>query len=139
MVKPRFLLAVLDDEESVRNALRRLFRSADHDVVAFGSGRDFLEFLKARVPDCLVLDLHLPGLTGLDVLHRLRQEGSRLPVVVITGKDEPGTREEVLASGATAYLVKPLDGQTLLAAISSAVDQAGGASGPNMTAANNEN
>jgi DNA-binding response OmpR family regulator len=126
MDQSRLLVAVVDDEEPVRKALRRLFRAADLDVAVFGSGRDFLDSLKARLPDCVVLDLHLPGLTGFDVLQDLRQSGSPLPVVVITGKDEPETREKALASGATAYLVKPVDGQALLAAIVSTVRGAGG-------------
>ena len=121
MVKPRLLVAVVDDEECVRKALRRLFRSAEFDVQTYAAGRDFLDSIKARVPDCLVLDLHLPGLTGLEVLQHLRQDAWRLPVVVITGKDEPGLRESALANGANEYLLKPLDDQTLLNAVATAV------------------
>ena len=121
MVKPRLLVAVVDDEESVRKALRRLFRSAQFDVETYAAGRDFLESLKARIPDCLVLDLHLPGLTGVEVLQELRQQAPRLPVVVVTGKDEPGRRETVLAGGAADYLLKPLDGPILIGAVACAV------------------
>ncbi len=126
MVRPRLLVAIVDDEESVRKALRRLFRAARHEAETFAAGREFLESLKARVPDCVVLDLHLPGMTGLSVLQHLRHYGPRVPVVVITGKDEPNLGETVLASGAAAYLTKPLDGQALLAAVTGAVSGADG-------------
>lgn len=121
MVKPRLFIAVVDDEEAVRKALRRLFRSAGIEVETFAAGRDFLDSMKSRVPDCLLLDLHLPGLTGLEVLQHLRDARSPLPVIVITGKDEPGDREQVLAKGAAEYLLKPLDDQVLLGSVTSAV------------------
>ncbi len=130
MAKSRLRVAVVDDEEPVRKALRRLFHSAQFDVEVFAAGQDFLNSLRRRLPDCVVLDLHLPGLTGLEVLQRLRQEGSRLPVLVITGKDEAGSMQAAFAAGAADYLVKPLDGQTLLAAVDAAVRRARGPGGP---------
>ena len=113
-------IAVVDDEESVRKALRRLFRSAGMDVETFASGREFLDSLPLHRPDCLVLDLHMPGLTGRDVQQHLAQVQPRVPIVVITGKDEPGVRESVLAAGAVDYFLKPIDDRTLLAAVTSA-------------------
>ena len=113
-------IAVVDDEESVRKALRRLFRSAGMDVETFASGREFLDSLPLHRPDCLVLDLHMPGLTGRDVQQHLAQVQPRVPIVVITGKDEPGVRESVLAAGAADYLLKPLNDHTLIAAVTSA-------------------
>ena len=113
-------IAVVDDEESVRKALRRLFRSAGMDVETFASGREFLDSLPLHRPDCLVLDLHMPGLTGRDVQQHLAQVQPRVPIVVITGKDEPGVRESVLAAGAADYLLKPLHDHTLIAAVTSA-------------------
>lgn len=109
----------------MRKALRRLFRSADMDVETFASGREFLDSLPLHRPDCLVLDLHMPGLTGRDVQQHLADARPRLPIVVITGKDEPGVRESVLAAGAADYLLKPLDDCTLLAAVSSASREGG--------------
>jgi CheY-like chemotaxis protein len=119
MSRTRPLIAVVDDEEPVRNAFRRLFRSTGHDVETFPSGADFLESLADHEPDCLLLDLHMPGMDGLEVLTRLALAGVRIPVVIVTGHDQPETRSRALAAGAAAYLLKPVDEETLLAAIAS--------------------
>jgi FixJ family two-component response regulator len=124
-VQPRVLVAVVDDEESVCRALLRLLRSAGLDVETFSSSTAFLESIRERLPirrpDCLVLDLHLPGLTGLDLQTRLKREGISVPTVMITGNEEDDDQEKALAEGAVAFLVKPLDDRTLLDAIGNAV------------------
>ena len=128
---PRVLVAVVDDEESVCRALLRLLRAAGHDVETFTSSATFLESMRERLPsrrpDCVVLDLHLPGLTGLDVQRQLKKDGIGLPIVMITGNEEARVQDTVLAEGASAFLVKPLNAATLLDAISNAV--AGAATG----------
>ena len=121
MSTPRLLIAVVDDEEAVRTALRRLLRSASLDVETFSSGAEFLESVKEHQPDCVVLDLHMPQVSGFAVQTRLAESGIRLPTVVITGYDAEVTRERALAGGAAAYLRKPVDGQALLDAIAAAV------------------
>ena len=95
------------------------------DVETFASGRDFLDSLAKHRPDCVVLDLHMPGLTGRDVQQQLVQTQPALPVIIITGKDEPGVRESLLATGASAYLLKPLNDLILLAAVTSAAREKG--------------
>ena len=110
-------IAVVDDESSVRKALNRLLRSVGHSVVTFETGGEFLESLGLEIPDCVILDLHLPGITGLDVLNSLNEGRWKLVVVVITGDDQPGVRQRVLALGASEYLPKPLDEKILLAAL----------------------
>ena len=120
----RLLVAIVDDEEPVRKALRRLFLAAGIDVETFASGDELLESVKINRPDCAVIDLHLPGSTGLEVQQRLVQAGVHLPTVIITGHDQPGTAERALAAGASAYLCKPLDEERLLDAIESAVREA---------------
>ena len=121
MSKTRPLIAVVDDEEPVRIALRRLLRSADLDVETFPSGAEFLDSLKSHLPDCVVLDLHMPRVNGFAVQARLAEEGIRLPVVVITGHDPDETRDRALAGGVSAYLRKPVDDETLLEAITNAI------------------
>ena len=117
----RLLVAIVDDEEPVRKALRRLFLAAGIDVETFASGDELLESVKIHRPDCAVIDLHLPGSTGLEVLQRLVQAGVRVPTVIITGHDQSGVAERALAAGASAYLRKPLDEERLIAAVESAV------------------
>jgi FixJ family two-component response regulator len=120
--KSRLLVAVVDDEEAVRIALRRLLRSASLDVETFSSGAEFLESMKGHQPDCVVLDLHMPQLGGFAVQAWLAEAGIRLPTVVITGHDTDEARARALSGGAAAYLRKPVDDQTLLDAINKAVN-----------------
>ena len=110
-------ISVVDDDESVRKALGRLLSSLDYEAETFDSGRTFLDSLADRCPDFLVLDLHMPGLSGLDVLQQLTRTPVPVRVIVITAYDEPETQTQCLAAGALAYLRKPLDEQVLLAAI----------------------
>ncbi|MGH6912516.1 MAG: response regulator transcription factor [Geminicoccales bacterium] len=130
MVQPRRRVAIVDDDHSVCKALRRLLRASDLDAETYSSGRDFLDSLRATIPDCLVLDLQMPEMNGLALQRELARAGIRLPIVVITGHDEPGMQARCLAAGAAAYLRKPLDGGMLLAAIDDAI-KAGPASGAN--------
>jgi len=117
----KFLVAVVDDDESVRKALRRLLIASDLGVETFASGEEFLASLCAQSPDCLILDLHMPGLTGLEIQRQIARIGLRIPIVVITAYDETASREKCLTAGAAADLPKPLDGQVLLDAIAVAV------------------
>ena len=117
MGRLRLRVAVVDDDASVRKALKRLLRAANLEAEVFASGRQFLESLPSGFPDCLVLDLHMPEMNGLDVQRHLAQQGLQVPIVVITGHDEPQTRAQCMSAGAAAYLRKPLDDEALLEAI----------------------
>ncbi len=99
----------------------RLIRSAGIDVETFPSGAEFLQSLESHSPDCLVLDLHMPGLNGFEVQARLKEAQSRVPIVVITGHDTDETRQRVTKAGVAAYLLKPVDEKILLDTISAAV------------------
>src|SRR3954469_6320254 len=114
-------IAIVDDEEPVRKALSRLLRSSGYTVTTFSSGGEFLDGLEACDPDCTILDLHLPGLSGLEVQQYMQREHIGIPCIIITGKDELASRQQALSSGAAAYLTKPLDEDFLLTTISSAV------------------
>ena len=117
-------IGILDDEPQMRTALTRLLRSHGLEVVTFTRGEDLLAAVFSRSPwlDCLMLDLHMPGLTGFDVLAALDAAKSTLPVIVFTGHDEPRTASRVTKLGAINYLLKPLDESALLAAIGQATD-----------------
>ena len=117
MSESELLIAIVDDEEAVRKALGRLFRSAGFLTVCFASGREFFESLSSRKPDCLVLDLHLPEINGMDILNHVVSGNILIPTVMITGHDMPGMKDFALASGASAYLLKPLDDATLIEAV----------------------
>jgi FixJ family two-component response regulator len=123
-LKARPLIAIVDDDESVCRALRRLLRSLAMDAEAFSSGQQFLDLLDAMPsfhPDCLILDVQMPGLNGLDVQNRLAMTHSKLPVIFITAHDEVGVREKALASGATAFLRKPFDDELLIKTLNEAL------------------
>jgi FixJ family two-component response regulator len=115
------LVALVDDDASVRKAVGRLLTVAGLRVESFASGEDFLSSLSVRVPDCLILDLHMPGLTGLDVVKQIVRTQLMLPIVIITAFDEAESKAQCLAAGACDYLQKPLDDQILLAAVAAAV------------------
>jgi FixJ family two-component response regulator len=121
MVEESTRVAVVDDDFSVRRALCRLLRSAAFDVESFSSGAEFLDDVLNLRPCCIVLDLHMPGLSGRDVQRQLARIGSQAPVVIITGHDSARARAETIALGANQYLTKPVDDEVLVAAIRNAV------------------
>src|SRR5262245_9408746 len=121
MANGRPQIAIVDDDESVRRALARLLNASSFDARTFASGRAFLDSLSGGRPDCVVLDLHMPGLTGLEVLGALAQGGLTLPVVMITGHENADSRNRCLAAGVLAFLGKPLDERELLHAVTKAV------------------
>jgi len=115
------LVAVVDDEDDVRQALRRLLRSAGFDVLAYGSGSEFLRHAAGSVPDCVVMDLRMPGLSGFDVQRSLADSQLSIPVVVVTGDESRESRREAMENGADAYLCKPVDGDALVDAVTTAI------------------
>lgn len=123
MTHTRPLIAVVDDEASVRVALQRLIRSAGLDVMTFSSGAEILDFMQRTLPDCVVLDLHMPNVTGFDVQARLSERGDRVPLIVITGHDTEETKTRAHAGGVSAYLLKPVDDRVLLRAIAAALNE----------------
>lgn len=121
MSEPEATVFVVDDDPSVRRGLERLLRMAGHRVETFASAREFLERPEHAGPRCLVLDVRMPGLTGLDLQEALREAGLRLSIVFITGYGDVRASVKAMKSGAVDFLTKPLDEGTLLAAIQQAV------------------
>ena len=109
-------IAVVDDDDSLRNSLLRLFRSAGYSVEGFDTATELLSSLALGRPDCVILDLQLPGMTGIELLRRFSMLADPPPVIVITGNDEERLREQCTALGARRYFRKPLDCDALLEA-----------------------
>src|SRR5688572_6201994 len=121
MARPSTRVALVDDDASVRKALARLLSASSFDITTYPSASEFLKSLKADAPECLVVDLHMPDTTGLDLQRHLRRAGIKIPTIVITAYNEPGLRERCVSAGAAAFLVKPLNGPSLVGAINAAV------------------
>ena len=110
------LIAIIDDDEGIRRALRRLLRILALRARRLRLGRGVSRKPpNASRPGCVLMDLHLPGLSGIEVLERMRDGERAPPVIVMTGFDEPGTRERCLAAGAVEYITKPIEAAHLSA------------------------
>lgn len=114
-------MAVVDDDADVRVALMRLISSAGFVTEAFASGAEFMKSLSDSSPECLVLDLHMPEVSGFEVQRLLHERHVDVPVLIITGHDTAEARSQALALGAMAYLAKPVDGDALLQEIDAAL------------------
>lgn len=111
------LVYIVDDDESVRTGLSRLMRSAGFEAKAFESAEEFLKRLQTERPGCILLDITMPGATGLDVQARLKEQGVSLPVIAVSARDDEETRRLARVLGVQFFLRKPVDDQALLDAI----------------------
>src|SRR5919204_947726 len=109
------LVLVADDDRAVREALERALQLAGYDVELASDGDAALAAISKRTPDAVVLDVMMPGYDGLDVTRRLRREGNRTPILLLTARDAVGDRVEGLDAGADDYLPKPFALDELLA------------------------
>ncbi|HEV7306007.1 MAG TPA: response regulator [Ensifer sp.] len=107
----------MDDDELVRRALSRLVASLALRPIAFSSAETFLLEAQDRLPFAVLIDLHLPGMTGLELLDELGRRGIAVRAIVITGSEQEGTRERCLRAGAAVFLTKPVSRDALAAAI----------------------
>jgi DNA-binding NtrC family response regulator len=114
---------VVDDDASVREAVESLIRSAGLTVRTFGSAQEFLATARADAPSCLVLDLHLPGLGGLDLQQDLARADVQIPIIFLTGHGDIPTSVRAIKGGALAFLTKPFDDEDLLKAIREGIAQ----------------
>ena len=123
MRQPAPTIAVIDDDASVRRALQRLLQSAGLTVATFATARAFLEADDWAQTACVVLDIHLPGMSGFELAEYLAVSEVPIPIVFITALDDVSTRERVHRAGAAGYLRKPFDQDTLIDAIRRAIGQ----------------
>ena len=114
-------ISIVDDDPLVRSALSRLLKSAGYDVASFESAEAFLESEYTTTTSCLVLDVHLPGRSGLELQSELRAANNPLPVVFVTAYEDEQAKTQALEQGAVEFLRKPLDTERLLESIERAL------------------
>jgi FixJ family two-component response regulator len=114
---------IIDDDASLRDALASLFRSVGLKIHSYGSARDFIDAPRLDVPGCIVLDVRLPGMSGIDFQARLTDLGIRLPVVLMTGHGDIPMSVKAMKAGAIDFLAKPFRDQDMLDAVSAAIER----------------
>jgi two-component system, LuxR family, response regulator FixJ len=119
------LIAVIDDDESVRDSVRALLRSAGYRVMTFESAEVFLESRGMEGAECLILDVRMPGMEGPELQVRLNEDNSRVPIIFITAHEDGRVRERVLRAGAVDVLNKPFAPQALLSTVQTALGEGG--------------
>ena len=123
MTNSQFIVMIVDDDESMRRAARRLIKSSGFAVETFASAEDFLASGRVDATACLVLDVQMPGLNGLELQSRLIAERYQIPIVFITAYNDENAREQALRAGAVGYLVKPFEEADLLTGINLALQR----------------
>jgi two-component system, LuxR family, response regulator FixJ len=114
---------VIDDDEALRDSLTFLLRTARLDVKSYPSAAAFLEALPEANPSCVITDVRMPGMSGIDLLRRLRERKISVPVIVITGHGDIPLAVEAMRIGATDFLEKPFDDDVLIASVRAALRQ----------------
>ena len=120
MSDPLPWIAIVDDDPSVLKALTRLLRTSGYQARAYASAQEFLTTLPESEPLCLILDLQMPEMNGLELLQNLTRRGIDIPTVIITANNDLQAREQCISAGAFAYLLKPLQRAALMAAVDEA-------------------
>jgi FixJ family two-component response regulator len=119
------LISIIDDDEDFREALQGLMTSMGFRVEAFSSALDFLARTNIRDTSCLIVDVHMPRMTGIELHRRLVESGYVIPTILITAYPDESIRVRAMADGVIGYLTKPCDSDELLACVSSALERAG--------------
>lgn len=119
----RARIAIVDDDESVREAITGLLRSLGLSVDAFPSAIEFLSFPAIKDISCLIADIHMPRMTGVELHRRLGELGYAVPTILITAYPDDAVRARALADGVICYLGKPFDDNALIACVNSILDQ----------------
>jgi FixJ family two-component response regulator len=117
------LISIIDDDEAVREALQGLMTSMGFRVEAFSSALDFLARTNVRDTSCLIVDVHMPRMTGIELHRRLVESGYAIPTILITAYPDDSVRARALADGVICYLTKPCDEDALLGCVSTALER----------------
>jgi FixJ family two-component response regulator len=116
------LIAIVDDDESVRNAVHGVLKSVGMKAEMFASAEEFLISGQPRSTACLITDIQMPGMTGLELQAKLAQTETRIPIIFITAYGDARTRMQAMAGGAVAFLEKPFDDDALLESLRAALE-----------------
>ncbi|MCH8104239.1 MAG: response regulator transcription factor [Proteobacteria bacterium] len=114
---------IVDDDEPVRSALRLLMKSVGHDAMTFTSGDEFLASCKPGISGCLVLDIRMPGMSGLELQEKLREQGVNIPIIFITGHGDVPMAVQAMKHGAMEFLQKPFREQDLIDRVNEALEK----------------
>jgi FixJ family two-component response regulator len=114
------VISIVDDDESVRQAVEGLLRSVGFQVAVFASAEEFLRSRHRQKTRCLILDLRMPCMGGLELQQELERDAHRIPIIILTAHGDDEARRRALGAGAVAFLHKPCDGETLLSAVQAA-------------------
>lgn len=117
---PQRRISIIEDDDSLRLALLGLMKCVGYSASGYASADLFLANGAAVASDCIITDIHMPGLSGLELVRRLRADGLPIPVIMITARSEPGIEQQALASGAFCFLRKPFEMDELIACIEAA-------------------
>lgn len=118
------LISIVDDDESVREAVEGLIESLGFRVSAFSSAADFLASAAVADTSCVIADVHMPQMSGVDLHRRLAEQGHPIPTILITAYPNQGVRDRALADGVVCYLIKPFDDDTLIECVRCALQGA---------------
>jgi FixJ family two-component response regulator len=121
--KASHLIAIVDDDEAIREATTSLLKSNGFRTEAFASAEEFLNSPLLAKTRCLLLDIEMPGISGLELQHHLAAKGHRIPIIFITAHDNRAIRNEAMRTGAVDFLPKPFSEERLLLAIHNALKQ----------------
>ena len=121
MPKVKPLISIIDDDESMREAIKGLMRSLGYRVEAVASAQEFLSSRFVLRTACVIADMQMPGMTGLELYQRLSTSGKRVPTILITAYPDDLVRERALSAGVVGYLSKPFEEDDLLACVRSAL------------------
>lgn len=121
------VVSIIDDDASVRMATNRLVRSLGYVAHAFSSADEFLRSSQVNDTSCVIADVQMPGMSGVELQSLLLAQGHRMPIIFITAFPEESTRARALEAGAICFLTKPFDGPTLIKYLAAAVESTNGA------------
>ena len=122
-MQPEPIIYVIDDDDAVRQSLEFLLRTAGHTVRGFESAKAFLEILPQLRSGCIITDVRMPDISGIDLLRRVKEHDADIPVIVITGHGDISLAVEAMKLGAVDFLEKPFDDEQLLAAVRATLSQ----------------